>query len=236
MCNIIRLHAMFKQAGNKYDSQQNQDFPPQYIDDFFYDSLLDYLRMCVTTKPVNGYMLGFESNQQRIDMIQPYVKHSLLNPIYDKRRGKQRVTVFKLPKDYYLSTADVFSFDKCGNTIRVDIVQYQNLESYLDERDQLLWQQAYATFKGNELHVFYPELLKNLEMNYVSLPDRPYVGGYDSLEHQNSQEGYQIGDPIVNTLVPEGYCHILVDIAVQNVFGNLRDYNLAQFKQQNLNL
>lgn len=236
MCKTLRLHSMFKQASNKYDTSQMQDFPREIIDDFLYDGLLDYLRLCVTTKPVNGYMLGFESNQQRTDMVQPYLNHVLMNPIYNKTRGRQRVTVFKLPKDYYMSTADVFSFDKCGNTIRVDIVEYQNLESHLNEKDQLLWQQAYATFKGNEFHVFYPDLLSTCEMNYVILPARPFVGGYDSLEILNGGEGNSVTSPEVNTLVPEGYCHILIDIVVKNVFGNLRDYNLAQYKQQNLNL
>jgi hypothetical protein len=82
-----------------------------------------------------------------------------LDPIYNKNRGKFKVTVFKLPKDYYMAMPDYLAFDKCGNTIKIDIVQYQNLEQHLNLREQLLWQQAYATLKGNELHVFYPELL-----------------------------------------------------------------------------
>jgi hypothetical protein len=226
---------MFKQGGNKYDSQEYQDFPAEIIDDFIYDGLLDYIKLATTTQPKNGYMVGFESNQQRLDMIQPYIKHVILNPIYNKIRGKQKVTVFKLPADYYTQTQDVFAFDDCGNTIKIDIVQYQNLESHLNVKDQQLWSIAYATLKNNELHVFYPELLASIELNYVMLPMRPFFGNYNTLESITTGQT-TINLPRVNTLVPEGYCHILMDIVIANVFGNLRDYNLAQYKQQQLNL
>lgn len=241
MCNITRLHAMFKQASNKYDSQEDYDFPPEIIDDFYYDALLDYLRHCVTTVPIQGMVKGFESNQQRIDMVQPFIKDSMITPIYNKSRGKTTVTVFKLPKDYYMSTEDLYSFDKCGNTIDVDIVQYQNLDSYINSekkrQQQLLWGQAYATLKGNEMHIFFPEEITTLEFNYVKIPNKPFFGGYDTLEFQTGNTNFpQATSPRVNTEVPEGYCHILTDIAIQNVFGNLRDYNLAQYKQQNLTI
>lgn len=226
---------MFKQGSNKYDSQQYQDFPPQIIDDFIYDGLLDYIKLATETKPSNGYMVGFESHQQRLDAIQPFIHHKMLNPIYSKTRGKQKVTVFKLPQDYYTNTQDLYSYDSCGNTIKIDIVQYQNLNNHLNVKDQQLWSIAYATLKNNELHVFYPELISSLELNYVKLPQRPFVGNYNTLEALSTGTS-TITSPKVNTLVPEGYCHILIDIVIANVFGNLRDYNLAQYKQQNLNL
>ena len=235
MCNTLRLHSMFKQGSNKYDSQQNQDFPPEIIDDFIYDGLLDYIKLATTTQPKNGYMKGFESDQQRLDMIQPFINHTILNPIYNKVRGKQKVTVFKLPKDYYTQTQDLYAFDTCGNTIKIDIVQYQNLENHLNVKDQQLWSIAYATLKNNELHIFFPELLNTIELNYVILPQRSFVGGYNTLEAIASGTS-TISLPRVNTLVPEAYCHILIDIVIANVFGNLRDYNLAQYKQQQLNL
>lgn len=235
MCNIVRLHSMFKQAGNKYDSQNYQDFPPEIIDDFIYDGLIDYITLATTTKPLNGYMVGFESNQHRLDAIQPFIQHKLLTPTYSKTRGKQKVTVFKLPLDYYTNTQDLYSFDKCGNTIKVDIVQYQNLNNHLNIKDQQLWSIAYATIKDNELHVFYPELISSLELNYVKLPQRPFFGGYNTLEAITAGTTTTTL-PRVNTIVPEGFCHTLIDITVANVFGNLRDYNLAQYKQQNLTL
>lgn len=235
MCNTLRLHSMFKQGSNKYDTQQYQDFPREIIDDFLYDGLQDLLEIAVTNKPKYGYMAGFESDQQRLDLIQPYIKHLNWTPIYGKTRGKQKVTVFKLPDDYFTTTSDLYSFDKCGNTIRVDIVQYKNLESHLNAKSQLLWSQAYATFKGNEIHIFYPEELSSLDMNYVIKPKRPFVGGYNTLEAISSGQS-TINNPIVNTLISDRFCHILIDIVIANVFGNLRDYNLAQYKQQNLNL
>jgi len=226
---------MFKQGSNKYDSQQYQDFPPEVIDDFIYDGLLDYIKLAITTQPKNGYMVGFESNQQRLDMIQPFIDHKMLPPIYNKIRGKQKVTVFKLPENYYTTTQDVYAFDSCGNTIKIDIVQYQNLENHLNTKDQLLWSIAYATLKDNELHVFFPELISTVDLNYVKLPERPFFGNYNTLEAiVDGSDTTTL--PRVNTLVPEGYCTILMDIVIANVFGNLRDYNLAQYKQQTLNL
>jgi hypothetical protein len=145
------------------------------------------------------------------------------------------VTVFKLPTDYYTQTQDIYAFDSCGNTIKIDIVQYQNLEHHLNVKDQQLWSIAYATLKDNELHVFFPELLSSIELNYVKLPKRPFFGGYNTLEAISTGDT-TIGLPRVNTLVSEAYCHILIDIVIANVSGNLRDYNLAQYKQQQLNL
>lgn len=241
MCNVLRQHVSFKQASNKYDSQNYQDFPNAFIDDFLYDAELDYVRHCVTTTPIQGILKGFESNQQRIDMLQPYIMNPILTPIYDKTRGKTKVTVFKLPKDYYMTTEDLYSFDKCGNTISVQVVPYQNLDSYINTnkklQEQLLWSQAYATLKNNEIHVFYPEIISSLELHYVKLPRKVFSGGYDTLEFiAGDTSAPSANSTKINSLVPEAYCHILIDIAVANVFGNLRDYNLAQFKKQNLTI
>ena len=43
MCNVKRLHILFKQKYNKLDSNHNKDFPSAFIDDFLYEAALDYV-------------------------------------------------------------------------------------------------------------------------------------------------------------------------------------------------
>ena len=237
MCNIIRLHAMFKQAGNKYDSQTQQDFPAPFIDDFIHDAQLDLIHKITTSDGIRG----IETDSQRINLLQPFLKTELLKPAYRKVRGKQNITIFSLPTDYFATTENIFSFDECGNLIKVQLVSQQNINSYTDTNrkldQQLLWSQAYATTQQDKLHIYYPEKLKSLEFNYIIIPPKPFSGGYDTLEYTlGDKTKPSAQDSRVDSLIPDAYCHTLIDIAVANVFGNLRDYNLAQYKQQNLNL
>lgn len=237
MCNVNRLHAMFKQASNKYDSNTYQDFPPAIIDDFLYDAQLDYLNIVTGTNSRKGYKLGLETDQFRSDMLQPFKVETTLNRTTLKDRKGQFINVFNLPKDYYSVLQDVYAVTDCGKEISIDFVETQNLQNHLDVKSQLLWNQAYAVLENNKIKVYYPKKIQKIEFLYVKLPPKTFLGGYDTLEYLNGNNSFPDSNTQpINSIVPEAYCHILIDIAVQNVFLNLRDYNLANQKNQNLTI
>jgi len=234
MCTVHRLHAMFKQEANKYDTNHYRDFHDAIIDDILYDASLDYVDLFFTGKNYRGYTLGFETNQQRIDMLGNLVQPTTITRESLQTYSDQFEMIFALPQDYYHNST-LTAFDDCGNLINVEIIEHQDLNSSLNYKQQLLWNKAYAVIENNKLVVYFPNTINSIKQVYVKKPNKPFIGGYDTLEFINGDVTYPSQtSSVVHSDVPDTYCRVLIDIAVQNVFNNLRDYNFGSIKEKEL--
>ena len=225
---------MFKQEANKYDTNHYQDFFPAIIDDILYDAALDYVDLFYTGKNYRGYNLGFETTQQRIDMLSTLVKDTSLNREELNLFSKFHESVFSFENDYYHNST-LIAFDSCNNPINIEIIEHQDFLASLNIKEQRLWNLAYALVENNNIKVYYHEPINTVNQTYIKKPNRPFIGGYDTLEFQNGDASAPSQLSAPSSLdIPDTYCRVLIAIAVQNVFNNLRDYNFGSVKEKEI--
>lgn len=247
MCNVKRLHVLFKQKYNKLDSNHNKDFPPAFIDDFLYEAALDYVDIFGASDQKKAQKYGFEVTQQRIDMLSTLVVdindgEILLPTEQITEHGFYRYE-FELgtSEKPYMHKVRFAANSNCGD-IGIDIKQHSDLNIILYDAYQkpsLKWFRLIGFIRKSSnsnkssLYVYSDQPLNGLTGQYIKRPNKPFFGGYDTLEYLNGDVSYpnQTSDSI-DLDVPETYCDMVVDIAVQNVSGNLKDYNHTTYLQQ----
>ena len=227
MCTVERAHVKFKQKGNKIDSNHYRDFPPAFIDDFLHDGMYDYIELFYAGHNFRGYNLGFEVNTQRIDMLQFLIVPTSLSPSSTTSLTPFTLTKYDLPQDYYHRVRERGTGSCAG--VKIEIVQHEDLDNilydaYRGPSDK--WKRAIGVYKNNQLWIYSESTFTNLEFDYIKKPTKPFLGGYDTLEFANGDTTFPNSTSTkIDLEFPDGFCDILIDIVVQNVFGQLRDYN-----------
>lgn len=231
-CTIDRLHQSFKMKYNKLDSNHKIDLPPAFIDDLLFEAALDYVDIFYTGVNTQ-YQLGFEVNQQRIDML-----NSLIVPV----EYIDNFTELPLPEDYmHLARVEITS--PCGN-ISFKEVQLDDIDSYLSDsfkKPSKAWKRALGyisrgTSTEKSIYLKSEGDLTKVTVYYIKCPQKGFIGGYDTLEYINGDVNYPNKNTSkINLDIPCIYQDIVVDIAVQNMSGNLRDYNHTQYLQNKTN-
>ena len=236
MCTVERAHVKFKQKGNKIDSNHYRDFPPAFIDDFLHDASFDYVEMFYSGKNYRGYNLGFEVNNQRMDMLQFLVVPSTLSPQSSSQDGDFMLTIYNLPEDYYHRVRERGTGGCSGYNI--EIVQHEDLDVVLYNawrKPSDRWKRAVGVYKNNQLWIYSESAFTSLTFDYLKKPTKPFLGGYDTLEFSNGDTTFpSSASTKIDLDFPDPYCDILIDIAVQNVFGQLRDYNHVNYLKDKL--
>jgi len=248
MCNIKRQHITFKQELNKIDSNHSKDYPAAFIDDFLYEAALDYVDIFSGANKTKAGKYGFEVTQMRIDMLSTLVVDLALSdsdpltPINQTTENGFYKHEFKLPDDYMHKVRFYGIHDSCGN-ISVDIIQHHDLDSKLYDSYQkpsIKWTRLLGVIKkstqtGKSLFVYSDEELLGINGQYIKIPIKPFFGGYDTLEFSEGDPSFpSSSDPSINMDIPDNYCSLVVDIAVQNVSGNFADYNQVAYRQQKI--
>lgn len=249
MCNIQRQHIQFKQRLNKIDSNHNKDFPPAFIDDFLYEASLDYVDVFSGNNPQKALLYGFELDQMRIDMLSTLVvdvassDSNPLLPINSTTESGFFKYEFLLGTDEmpYMHKVRFYATSNCGNA-GIEIEQHDDLNVILADSYQqpnLDWKRLVGTIKKStnsntsSLFVYSDKELIGLNGQYIKRPTKPFYGGYDTLEYLAGDTNFPSAtSPSINMDIPETYCQVVVDIAVKNVSGNLKDYNHTNYLQQ----
>ena len=250
MCNIHRQHVQFKQRLNKIDSNHNKDFPSQFIDDFLYEAALDYVDIFSARDPRKAGLHGFEITQLKTDMLSTLVVN-LANtdeePLLANDAPITEYGFFKYEFDLgditspYFHIVRTYAVTDCGN-IAIEIVQHDDLNSILTDSYQqpnTNWKRYVAVIKKSSvenkasLFLYTDKEILGINGQYIKRPNKPFIGGYDTLEFLNGDGSFpsQTSSPI-NLDIPEAYCQVVVDIAVKNVSGNLKDYTNTEYLQQ----
>lgn len=236
MCTIDRLHIKVKQKANKIDSNHNRDLPPAFIDDYIYDSMFDYIELFWSTKNLKGFNLGFETNSQRIDLLSFLLTSSSVSSSSSNVEGNFVITKFDFPIDY-LHLVRLSGNNSCKNGL-FEVVQHEDLSSILNDeyrKPSNKWNTFVAVIKDKSLYVYSESPITSINIEYIKKPIRPFIGNYNTLEYINGDLTQpNISTPKIDPGFPEEYCDILADITVQNIFGNLRDYNGSQYNQNKI--
>ena len=249
MCNIQRQHIQFKQRLNKVDSNHNKDFPSAFIDDFLYEASLDYVDVFSGNNPQKALLYGFEVDQMRIDMLSTLVVDIASgdsNPLQPTNvTNEYGYFKYEFPlgdsDNPYMHKVRFYAVTNCGN-VGIEIEQQDDINVVLTDSYQkpsLKWKTLVGVIKKSSINdksslfVYSDEEIEGLNGQYLKRPTKPFYGNYDTLEFISGESGFpQAGGPPINMDIPETYCQVVVDIAVKNVSGNLKDYNHTNYLQQ----
>jgi hypothetical protein len=242
MCNIRRAHANFKQEYNVRDSNYNKDFPPAFIDDIFFRAQIDYIDIFYSGNNAKQYKLGFEVTQQRIDMLSNLVVPFSLSPIETTTEYGYNKYKFVMPKDYF-HLVRCFATSDCGEA-GVVVEQLDDLNIILNDtgrRPSLKWKRLVGIFEGEDsdnkiFYVYSDEPITQLNGSYIKIPNKPFIGGYDSLEFlEGDINAPNINSNPIDIEIAYPYCEtILILIAAQLAARENSNFNKVNLLEQQL--
>lgn len=232
MINIAEIHRLVKLRLNKVDSNSYQDFLPADIDDMINQA---------TLKLINYYDLVSDRSQVVKDIISPfkvtYPDQPALYPSSTTANGNGFIYDYNLDNlkyPYYRFLRAWVSCDDFVAPVSIITSDEQQKLNNAYTRPNSSWGRYVGMFvKANNegkpaLRVFANDnQALNLRIEYIKMPKKVYLGGYDSLEYieckrRNEQYGgteacnqyYKIGDPPVDSELGKGATDLLVDMTV----------------------
>lgn len=228
---IDRIHHEFKFRWNKVNSNHKKDFPSAFIDDAVNKATDDYIETFYSGNNSKEYKFGFETTQQRIDMLQTLVVPETSYVVTLISPGRYRVNLVTLDPTYrHFLRAYVNPIECPSKRIPVSIVRINDLDTKLmdtNTQPSLLWNRCLGTFKNNTLELYTKDYtINSIKIEYLKNPTKVFFGGYDTLEFINGDaNAYQSSDPKVTSDLPEQFHDLLVDMTVQYISHTLEDNN-----------
>ncbi len=229
-CTIERIHHQFKFEYNKLNSNHKPDLPPAFIDDLWYQAMLDYIDMFYSSNNSKFLKYGFEQTQQRIDMLAPFVVDVEISDLKQTQQFNVLKYNLDLPKDYIYHVRSVANTD-CGDS-KVNINQHDDISSKLAyKKPDPKWNNILGTISKGTDNYYQLVLYSTREVNkvflkYIKIPNKPFFGGYDTLEYINGDTSCPNKNTNkINPELPINICNIITRIAIINMSDILRDYN-----------
>jgi hypothetical protein len=232
MALIQRAHHEFKLDCQNIDSNVNLDLPKAHIDDLLYRGILEYINVFYTGSNSSHYPLGFEVTQRRIDMLSSFVKSmELTGTLVGSLKGFSEYE-FTLPEDY-LHFVRGAANGQCG-ILDIDIVQHDDLSGVLGDAHRQPsnnWKRAVGVFRDDKLYVYVePTGISEVTGQYIKAPERPFFGGYDSLEFlAGDNTAPNSGSDQVHLDIPDKWLHIVIRIAAAIYFSRISGFDKAQY-------
>jgi hypothetical protein len=233
MALIQRAHHEFKLDCQAIDSNVNLDLPKAHIDDLLYRGLLEYINVFYTGRNEQGYPLGFEVTQRRIDLLSHLVIPSDLGAgtLIGTEDGFD-ILEYELPEDY-LHFVRGYSIGACGK-LSIDIVTHDDLSGALSTSSKApstKWGRALGVFRQGKFYLYLESAdVTNTRIEYVKKPLRPFFGGYDSLEFiAGDNTAPNSGSNSVDLDIPEQWTHLVTRIAAAIYFSRISGFNKAQY-------
>jgi hypothetical protein len=236
--NITKIHELVKLKLNKLDSNANYDLPPAFIDLLLWEALNEYIDIFYSGSD-KQLKLGFESTQQRLDMLRDFVvtypDEPLLVPnVTTTQRDSFTVSVFNLNnlsrtcKHYLRGTV----INNCNNRLKIDIVKHDHLDYKLNDeynKPSSNWGRAIGLIDNKALKVYSDVALTSLEISYLKTPLKPFFGGYNTLEFlAGDLTAPSAASAQINVELSDEYSNTLTDILVMNISSYIGDYSKSQ--------
>ena len=239
---IDRIHYEFKFRWSKVNSNHKKDFPSAQIDDAINKTIDDYVEIFYSGNNSKEYKFGFETTQQRIDMLQTLVVPETSYNTTFVNTDRYRINLSTLNPTYrHFLRAYVIPVECPTKQIPVTIVRINDLDTKLmdtNTQPSLLWNRCLGTFKNNTLELYTKGYtITAVKIEYLRNPSKVFFGGYNTLEFNNGDNNaYDTTSPKVTSNIPEQYHDLLVDMTVKYVSRTLEDINKVNLiKEQILN-
>jgi len=248
---IGRMRQEIKLRWNKINSNHKKDLPDAYLDDIINDAINEYVEIFYNGSNPKEYNLGFEINQQRIDMLS-----TLVVPHKSVSANLVSPSIYKInfssltPKYRHFLRGSILVPNCDDLVIPIDILRHNDLDIKLRDyntKPSLVWkrclgaikQDSSASIPNSALFLYVPEEITSstitCDIEYLRKPVKVFSGGYDSLEYiLGDTTAYSSSSSSVNCDLPEDFHTVVVDIAVQNIARILEDNNRNQISEEKI--
>lgn len=241
--NIQRMHSEIKLRYNKLNSNHKPDLPTAFIDDFIDNAHDEFLHICYSGRNDRRFRMGFETTQQRIDLISTLVipEEDIATTLF--KTNIYKINLANLSKTYrHLVKLSVTT--SCGK-IECIVVRHEDLDSNLrneNTKPSSIWKRCIAVeasdSNGNQCIYLYTGgqyTITGATVSYIMAPRKVFYGGYNTLE-------YTLGDLTapssvtapINSLLPLVSHNYIVDLTVQLIERSLEDVNGIQISEDKI--
>ena len=232
--NIAELHFEVKFRANKLDTQVLRDLPPAHIDRALNAATIEFVEGFYSGRSILAQNMGFEVTQQRTDMLSTLVVKNPEQPDLAPVNFDATLNAYEVPFSNlvfpYVHILRVYVFTDCDGVslTNVQLVQHDDLNVVLIDplrKPSLKWRRCIGAIGKTNNNIGESSLyvytdgqyaVTSVRIEYIKKPVVVYYGGYNSLDGL-----YVVGDPQVNSDLPEHYHSLLVDMTVQNLYRTL---------------
>lgn len=231
---IDRLHHEIKLRWNKINSNHKKGFPSAYLDDAINKAQDDFIEIFYSGNNSKQYRFGFEVTQQRIDMLSDLVViNKSITPVLITT-NRYSLTINNLNPAYKHFVSGAVIQDNCISPIT--IVRYNDLnEKLLNEntKPSKKWKRVLGTFSDGKIILYSDGVITSASIDYIKVPNKVFIGGYDSLEYVNGDSSaYSSVSPKVTSQINGQYHDLLIDMTVQYLASILEDVNKLQLQEK----
>ena len=247
MTSIKELHTEFKLEWNKSDSNHKRDFPAAFIDIFFNKAQFAYVEMFYAGNSGKPQRFGFETTQQRTDMLSDLVvsfpKQPILTPV-EVAPGIFEVKFSDLKYPYCHLVRAYADTSACG-IVNITPKQHDDFNRILNDdltKPSRAWKRAPSRIaastddSGSSLYIHTNQEfdISEVKLEYIKKPRDVFFGGYDSLAYINGDltAPNKSSDPIDSEICK--YKDILVKLAVEEAAASIVDVQQYQIKDNQI--
>ena len=210
---IDRIHQEIKFRYNRLNSNHKKDFSKGYLDDAINKVQDDFVEMIYSGNVPPQYRFGFEINQQKTDMLLPFVKTIDIVPTL-VQNNLYKVSISAIPKYRHFLRGIT---DPCQSNI--DIIRLNDLDVKLkndNTKPSSKWKRVLGVFKDNYLWLYTGQPITNVSIDYLCSPKPVFSGGYNTLEYDKGDlTAYNSVSPLQTSDINPSFHDILVDMVVQ---------------------
>lgn len=213
------------------------------VDNVLNTAIFLYTEYALYNKNPRSFNFGFETSQQRLDMIKTlvvsYPEQEEIVPD-DLGSGIYKVDLSVKPKYDLKSLRKArVTVPDCTDTYRVDIYQHDDLDWKLEDYHygpSAKWKKAIGALRDNNLYIYTKDefTVDKVRLTYIKKPAEVALGTYTihpTVENPNPTT--------VKTKtecdLPEEYHYLLVDLAVEELSRIYLDVNRKNLQTEKIN-
>lgn len=210
---IEKLHWNVRFEWDKLNNSHKRYLSDPEVDRVLNLAISDYVTMFTHGTNIQKYRLGFEVNQQRLDMLQTLVI-SLKDLNVTKEDDIYIFNLESLSKPYFSYLPSNCKIKYCTPLFGIEMEKHLNSLGQYHTKPSKLWKRVIGRIRQNSLVLYTNDEfeIETLNLNYIKKPNEVCLGTYPELTDLG---GANKGK--VECDLPDDYHNLIVTIAVQNL-------------------